>query len=89
MRPTVLDGEVVVLDERGAASFSLLQPRLQLRDPARVRLAAQRSPVLYVVFDVLVCHGRSVLDVPVEERRRCWRGSELHGGRIQVPSGDR
>jgi bifunctional non-homologous end joining protein LigD len=83
--PTVLDGEVVVLDERGAASFSLLQPRLQLRDPSRVRLAAQRAPVLYVVFDVLVCHGRPVLDEPVEARRAMLEGLGLHGGRVQVP----
>jgi bifunctional non-homologous end joining protein LigD len=83
--PTVLDGEVVVLDERGAASFSMLQPRLQLRDPARVRVAAQRAPVLYVVFDVLVCDGEPVLDVPVEQRRERLEALGLHGGRIQVP----
>jgi bifunctional non-homologous end joining protein LigD len=83
--PTVLDGEVVVLDDKGAASFSLLQPRLQLRDPSRVRLAAQRSPVLYVVFDVLVCRGQPVFDLPVEERRRLLEQLELHGGRVQVP----
>jgi bifunctional non-homologous end joining protein LigD len=83
--PTVLDGEVVVLDERGAASFSRLQPRLQLRDPTRVRRAAETAPVLYVVFDVLVCRGRSVLDEPVEERRRMLEELGLHGGRIQVP----
>lgn len=83
--PAVLDGEVVVLDERGAASFSRLQPRLQLRDPARVRRAAATSPVVYVVFDVLVCDGASVLDVPVEERRQLLEGLGLHGGRVQVP----
>lgn len=83
--PTVLDGEVVVLDERGAASFSRLQPRLQLRDPTRVRQAATTSPVVYVVFDVLVCAGRSVLDEAVEDRRAMLEGLGLHGGRIQVP----
>jgi bifunctional non-homologous end joining protein LigD len=83
--PTVLDGEVIVLDERGAASFSRLQPRLQLRDPARVRRAAAASPVLYVVFDVLILEGASVCDEPVEERRRLLEGLGLHGGRVQVP----
>jgi bifunctional non-homologous end joining protein LigD len=83
--PTVLDGEVIVLDERGAASFSRLQPRLQLRDPTRVRRAAETAPVLYVVFDVLFCRGRSVLDEPVEERRRMLEELGLHAGRIQVP----
>jgi bifunctional non-homologous end joining protein LigD len=83
--PTVLDGEVVVLDERGAASFSRLQPRLQLRDPTRVRQAAANSPVLYVVFDVLLCRGRLVLDEPVEQRRAMLESLALHGGRIQVP----
>lgn len=83
--PTVLDGEVVVLDERGAASFSRLQPRLQLRDPTRVRRAAATSPVLYVVFDVLVCRGGPVMDRPVEDRRAMLEELGLHGGRIQVP----
>lgn len=83
--PTVLDGEVVVLDEHGAASFSRLQPRLQLRDPSRVRRAAAASPVLYVVFDVLVCRGRPVLEDPVEARRRMLEDLGLHGGRVQVP----
>jgi bifunctional non-homologous end joining protein LigD len=83
--PTVLDGEVVVLDESGAASFSRLQPRLQLRDPTRVRRAAATAPVLYVVFDVLICRGRVVLEEPVEERRAMLESLGLHGGRIQVP----
>lgn len=83
--PTVLDGEVIVLDEDGAASFSRLQPRLQLRDPTRVRRAAAESPVLYVVFDVLICRGRSVLEEPVEDRRAMLEELGLHGGRIQVP----
>lgn len=83
--PTVLDGEVVVLDEQGVASFSRLQPRLQLRDPGRVRRAAASTPVLYVVFDVLACGGRPVLDEPVEQRRAMLEGLGLHGGRIQVP----
>lgn len=83
--PTVLDGEVVVLDEQGAASFSRLQPRLQLRDPARVRRAAATAPVLYVVFDVLVCRGRPVLEATVEDRRAMLESLGLHGGRIQVP----
>lgn len=83
--PTVLDGEVVVLDEHGAASFSRLQPRLQLRDPTRVRRAAATSPVLYVVFDVLVCRGRPVLEEPVEARRSMLEDLGLHGGRVQVP----
>ncbi len=83
--PAVLDGEVIVLDDAGAASFSRLQPRLQLRDPARVRRAAAATPVLYVVFDVLACGGRTVLDEPVERRRALLEGLGLHGGRIQVP----
>ncbi|MEX1163146.1 MAG: hypothetical protein WEB03_06150, partial [Nitriliruptor sp.] len=82
---TVLDGEVVVLDERGAASFSALQPRMHLRDPGRVRVAASRSPVIYVVFDVLVCRGRPVLELAVEERRDLLEGLGLHGSHVQVP----
>ncbi len=41
----------------------------------RVRVAAARSPVMYVVFDVLVCRGRPVLEHPVEGRRQRARGA--------------
>jgi bifunctional non-homologous end joining protein LigD len=83
--PALVDGEVVALDERGAASFPRLQRRLQLRDPTRVRAAVADTPVQLVLFDVLVAHGEVVLDRGLEERRDLLDDLGVAGGRIQIP----
>ena len=55
----VFDGEVVALDERGRASFQLLQ-----------NLASARRPSLhYYVFDVLSYEGRDFMPLPLAERK--------------------
>jgi bifunctional non-homologous end joining protein LigD len=55
---TVIDGEVVALDEDGRPSFNLLQ-----------NYASSKAPLLYFVFDVLVLAGRGVMGEPLRVRR--------------------
>jgi bifunctional non-homologous end joining protein LigD len=55
---TVLDGEIVALDEEGRPSFNILQ---------NTRIATTR--IYYYVFDALVYRGKGLLDLPLEERR--------------------
>ncbi|PWW23829.1 bifunctional non-homologous end joining protein LigD [Geodermatophilus normandii] len=65
----VLDGEVVALDRLGRPDFGLLQNRMhRTGGPEAARLAAA-VPVTYLVFDLLVDGGRSLLDLPYEQRR--------------------
>lgn len=54
---TIVDGEVVALDEAGMPSFNLLQNY------------RSGHPLLYYAFDVLTHNGRSLLRVPWIERR--------------------
>ena len=54
-RPTVLDGEVVVLDDQGRPDFGLLQARMHVRSPSPELLSS--APVLYYVFDLLHLDG--------------------------------
>jgi bifunctional non-homologous end joining protein LigD len=61
----VVDGEVIALDARGEPDFALLQARIKGRG-----VAAEPTPFLYEVFDLLHLDGRSLLDEPLEERRR-------------------
>jgi bifunctional non-homologous end joining protein LigD len=58
-RDLVLDGELVVFDEKGVSRFQLLQRRA---DP--------RTRTVYVVFDCLRTQGRDILPRPLEERRK-------------------
>ena len=77
----VVDGEVVALDDEGRPSFGLLQERTGLaamevasrrRANHRRRTAEERIaiPVAYMAFDLLHLDGRSLIDVPLEDRKR-------------------
>jgi bifunctional non-homologous end joining protein LigD len=56
---TLVDGEIVALDESGRVSFNLLQHH-----------RSKAQALLLYVFDVLVYRGRSVMQEPLERRRQ-------------------
>ncbi len=62
----VLDGEVVVFDG-DRPSFGRLQHRMHVERPTQQLVSEQ--PVVYVVFDLLELDGRSLLDLPLQNRR--------------------
>lgn len=55
---TVVDGEIVALDEAGRPSFNALQ-----------NFGAGQAAVFYYIFDVLVLGGRDVMSEPLSIRR--------------------
>src|SRR5215813_3668153 len=55
---TLLDGEIVALDENGRVSFNLLQHH-----------RSKAQALLLYIFDVLIYRGRSLLKVPLDTRR--------------------
>jgi bifunctional non-homologous end joining protein LigD len=57
----IVDGEVVAIDEDGRPDFSLLQTKLGDKEA---------SGLVYQVFDLLYLDGRSLLAVPLEDRKR-------------------
>ena len=65
-RRAIVDGEVIALDDRGEPDFALLQERIK----GRGRPGAAVTPFVYEAFDLLHLDGRSLLDEPLEERRR-------------------
>ena len=81
----VLDGELVVMDERGRPSFRDLAERMHVRDRARAARLSHQYPVTYLVFDILRLGGVDLLDVPYAQRRLLLEELELEGGRWLVP----
>jgi DNA ligase D-like protein (predicted ligase) len=59
---TVVDGEIVALDDAGRPNFNLLQ-----------HFRAEASRICYFVFDLLVYQGRDLTQLPLIERREILR----------------
>jgi bifunctional non-homologous end joining protein LigD len=76
LRSTILDGEVVAVDENGIPRFQLLQ-RFQKQPTA---------PTLYYVFDVLWCKGDDLTQKSVLERRRVLERALKPAAGIQLGS---
>ena len=84
-RSAVLDGEVVVLDDRGHSSFQLLQGRMGLTSASMVKARAKSTPVDFVAFDLLHLDGRRVRDLPYTKRRELLLELGLDGPRWRTP----
>ncbi len=71
----IVDGEVVALDDEGRPQFSLLQDRTGIRTgrAAGSKRPGPPAPIVYQAFDLLHLDGRSLLGVPLEDRKRLLR----------------
>jgi bifunctional non-homologous end joining protein LigD len=65
---TVIDGEIVALDEEGRPPFNLLQNH-----------GSATTAIVYYVFDVMVLKGRDVMDEPLTVRRELLVQAALKG----------
>ncbi|MEW1960047.1 non-homologous end-joining DNA ligase [Kineococcus sp. NPDC059986] len=64
----LLDGEVVALQD-GLPSFAALAERMHVQDARSAALAARRTPVTLMAFDVLRLYGVELTARPWQERR--------------------
>jgi ATP-dependent DNA ligase len=55
---TLIDGEIVVLNEKGRVSFNLLHHH-----------RSKAQALLFYAFDVLIYRGRSLVELPLSTRR--------------------
>jgi bifunctional non-homologous end joining protein LigD len=69
----VVDGEVVVHDDRGLPSFQRLQKRARLSRPLDVRHASLTLPATLYVFDCLAVGGHDLRDLPLLDRKDVLR----------------
>jgi DNA ligase D-like protein (predicted ligase) len=70
---TVVDGEVVALDESGRPDFHRLQ-----------HFTAEASRIRYFVFDLIILRGRDLTSLPLSERRELMKTFKLHSPRVRL-----
>ena len=71
-REAVLDGEVTVLTN-GRPGFEAVMQRF-MASPARLNKTPWKTPVSYVVWDILWNDGKSTMDLPLIERKQILAG---------------
>ncbi|KQO47357.1 MULTISPECIES: ATP-dependent DNA ligase [unclassified Frigoribacterium] len=82
---SVLDGEIVAVDEKGRPDFGLLQTRMGLTRPRDVARAAEGAPVKLLLFDVMRAEGRSLVRDEYDDRREVLERIVESGGAVDVP----
>jgi bifunctional non-homologous end joining protein LigD len=65
----IIDGEVVVLDEKGIPSFSRLQKRGRLSSEMEIRRAAVELPATFYAFDLIAFEDFDVRPLPLSRRK--------------------
>ncbi len=70
-RRAILDGEIVVLDEKGRSDFERMQQRMNVQQPSPD--LRKRYPVTYYLFDLPYCDGYDLREVPLLERKNFLR----------------
>ena len=79
----ILDGEIVALKE-GIPNFELLQQRMSLRNLRTLPRLLEKIPVLYYVFDIIELDGKSLLRVPLIERKKILQRMIKPGKSVKV-----
>jgi len=77
----VLDGEIVVMKE-GKADFQTLLERSRLTSARDIEYLAREFPATYIVFDILEESGKSLIDLPLAERKNVLRQSLKEGKHV-------
>jgi bifunctional non-homologous end joining protein LigD len=81
----LLDGEIVVFGDEGWPEFEALQPRMHVTSASQAAMLAGRTPVTYLIFDLLQLDGRPLFDLPYADRRALLDELALTGPYWQNP----
>jgi bifunctional non-homologous end joining protein LigD len=76
----ILDGEIVVLNERGTPDFQKHQRRMNVESDSEITTLSGKMPATYYVFDILYLDGKSLQGLPFVDRRKILSDVIILGG---------
>ncbi|TRO47913.1 DNA ligase, partial [Candidatus Bathyarchaeota archaeon] len=77
----VLDGEIVVVKD-GKTDFQALLERSNATSQVEIELQKKRTPVVYIIFDILEKDGITLVNLPLTERKRILKASVKEGKHV-------
>jgi bifunctional non-homologous end joining protein LigD len=84
-RSAILDGEIVALDKNNRPSFSTLSKRLHVTSKTAIEKLKSSTPASFFAFDLLYLEGRSLMELPYDERRAALESLKLQGETFATP----
>ena len=81
---TILDGEILALDETGRPSFARLQHRMHAEGTQNIARLTKEVPIWYALFDVLWSAGKSTMDLTYTRRRQILEELTIAGPAWQI-----
>ena len=81
---TVLDGEVIALDQNGRPNFPRVLRRDLVRSSRKIRAALTGVPVHYIIFDLLWYSGKAVYSLPLTDRLMRLADMKLNEGLLRI-----
>jgi len=83
-KDSIIDGEVIVYNEKGLPDFNLLQSREQISNKFKIKLLSQRYPATYIVFDCLQYASEDITQKSLEKRLEYLEKSITEGDHLQM-----
>lgn len=71
----VIDGEIVILSEKGVPDFYIHQRRINIQDSKAIKVLSIQAPATYYVFDMLHKENKSLRGIGYLERRAILSGT--------------
>jgi bifunctional non-homologous end joining protein LigD len=80
----VIDGEIVVLDKRGAPSFQNHQSRMNIDHRKEIEILSQKIPATYYIFDILYLDGKNIQNLDFLQRRKILSQVVDKNNKVQI-----
>ncbi|QUH31257.1 ATP-dependent DNA ligase [Vallitalea guaymasensis] len=67
-RSGIIDGEIIVLDDNLRPTFNYILNRERVRNQSKIKYYANKYPIKYIAFDILLLDGKDLRSHPLEDR---------------------
>jgi bifunctional non-homologous end joining protein LigD len=80
----LIDGEIVILDEKGYPNFQSHQRRMNVESLRDIDALSMQIPSTYYIFDILSLDGNNLQHLPFLERRQILSGVIVPNDRVRI-----